>query len=366
MRLIVDARPFSEPVRGGVGRVALELVYALAAGNPEMEIVCATTGSKQLRLPERLFSHANVKHVHLKIPNKVWSAFSIIGVVSLFESVEKRCGKADAFFMPNLGFVGRLPKNIPTVLLMHDLSFLIEPRWFLRKQRLWHKAVKATRLIMNATRLLAVSERTKKDAMRLLGIAEEKIDVITIGSTLSVGVGLKPAPTPSRHCLALGLGDPRKNAATAIEAVRMLRREEGFGDVELVVAGAQIIAPWIPQTSVQGVMNHAPTWIHRIPHPTDSELASLYANAAAFLYPSWYEGYGLPLHEAAAFGTPCIASTSGALPETAPPGTIFANPAKPQHWVEGIKLALLKQRSEPQKDDGSWNEAAQKLSQQLR
>jgi glycosyltransferase involved in cell wall biosynthesis len=75
-------------------------------------------------------------------------------------------------------------------------------------------------------------------------------------------------------------------------------------------------------------------------HPNDEALAALMKNASVFLYPSWYEGFGLPLHEAARFGTPCIASTSGALPETAPQGTLFAPPTKPHLWVVAIQRVL--------------------------
>ncbi|MBI5654064.1 glycosyltransferase family 4 protein [Candidatus Uhrbacteria bacterium] len=360
MRLIVDARPFAEPVRGGVGRVALEIVDAYADSFPDDEIICATTGSAIPKLESRLTVRPNVKHIHIKIPNKFWSALSIVGAVSLFEQTEKRSGKADAFFMPNLGFAGRLPKNVPSVLLMHDLSFLIEPRWFSRKQRLWHKAVKAAGAIRGATKLLAVSETTKRDAMRLLGIKDGKVEVIPIGTTLGANPSQPPleprgGEIPSRYCLALGLGDPRKNAATAIEAVRMLRMEEGFGDLGLVIVGARHALP-------AGDACVAPTWLQTISNPTDSELASLYANAAAFLYPSWYEGYGLPLHEAASFGTPCIASTSGALPGTAPVGTVFSNPAKPHHWVEAIKLALGQPKQPYLSNKKNWDQAAEMLN----
>ncbi|MSR85127.1 glycosyltransferase, partial [Candidatus Uhrbacteria bacterium] len=75
-------------------------------------------------------------------------------------------------------------------------------------------------------------------------------------------------------------------------------------------------------------------------HPSDSAIATLMKHASTFLYPSWYEGFGIPLHEAARFGTPCISSTASALPETAPAGTIFADPAKPHHWAEGLKMIL--------------------------
>jgi glycosyltransferase involved in cell wall biosynthesis len=370
MRIIVDARPMAEPIRGGVGRVALELVVAFASSNPKTEVVCATTGTKAATLPERLTSCANVRHLHLKIPNKPWSLASMLGLASLCGAAERRCGHAGAFFMPNLGFMGRLPQGIPSVLLLHDLSFLIEPRWFTPKQRLWHHAVKAKKLIRGATRLIAVSETTKRDAVRLLDIPAEKIDVIPLGSTLK---NVSPAPcpqppapnSPTRYVLALGLGDPRKNAATAIETVKELREEKRYEDLRLVLVGeknANVISSLsrnLPSgRSLRVGRDDNCSWIQTVPHPTDPEISALYAGASAFLYPSWYEGYGLPLHEAASFGTPCIASTAGALPETAPPGTLFVNPAKPHHWTEALKLALALPKSGPAPESRAWGTAA--------
>lgn len=329
MKLLVDARSLVDASSGGVARVARELVSAYARKFPQDEIICVTTGVKKPLLDPRLAAAPNVRHVHLTIPNKIWSLLSFAGLVSLVGAVERRSGACDAVFFPNIGFIGstRGPRNL--VLLLHDLSFLIEPLWFQRKQRLWHRAVRATALIRNATRILAVSETTKRDAIRLLGIPAERITVIPIGPTLtSPPVSNDKLPTMP-YLLALGDGDPRKNSATARIAAER-------SQIRLFLLGNDDV-------------------------PSDAELASIYMNASAFLYPSWYEGYGLPLHEAAQFGTPRIASTSGALPETAPPGTFFANPAKPHQWVEAVKLALDQQHRPIQLDPDAWKKAAEIL-----
>lgn len=341
MRILIDARPLADPSSGGVGRVARELVAAYAETFPDDELVCVTTGAKKPDLPGRLI-RPNVVHEHIAIPNKIWSIGSWLGVLQFGRSSKFRVRHTDGIFYPNIGFVGPVHRSPPTVLLLHDLSFLIEPAWFTRKQRMWHKAVRATTLIRSATKLFAVSETTKRDAVRLLGIPEERITVIPLGPTLSATVHREPF-TVNRYVLAIGANDPRKNAATARVAVEELKKEPGYEDLELVLIGHNHPHPLL-QKEGQGVV--------------DAELASLYANASAFLYPSWYEGYGLPLHEAAQFGTPRVASTSGALPETAPPGTLFANPAKPHHWVEASKMALAQPRVPVQPDPDGWKRAA--------
>ncbi|MBP9869110.1 glycosyltransferase [Patescibacteria group bacterium] len=337
MKLLIDARPLTDIASGGVARLSRHLVSAYAQVFPDDELILATTGSVKPDLPETL-QRPNVRHLHLSVPNKLWSASSAIGAVSFTKEFEKRAGKVDATFLPNLGFVGTLKK--PTSLLLHDLSFLIEPRWFNWKQRAWHRAVRAKKLIKNVDQLFAVSKRTKQDAINILGIPEERITVIPIGPTLSVIPEEAGIQHQGRYVLALGWNDRRKNARTAELAVEILRRDPAFADLNIIIVGRDVI------------------------RPNDAQLSSLFANASAFLYPSWYEGYGFPLWEAAQFGTPRVASTSGSLPETAPAGTFFAHPAKPHQWVEALRNALIQERK-PVITDSTWESAARTLRRSI-
>ncbi len=338
MKMLIDARPLVDGRAGGVGRVALELVDALAREFANDEITCVTTGWKRSALPDRLLAHKNISHWHINIPNKLWSLGSMLGLVSFEEK------KFEAVFYPNLGFVGKArSRKIRRTLLLHDLSFLIEPRWFSRKQRLWHRLIGVKQQVTSATRVLTVSETTTRDAEQFLGVARERMMTMPIGLTLPMVEASGEWQVVSRpYVLALGGNDPRKNVATAQAAVAEFTQRTGL-DMELVVVGAG------------GV------------RPTDAELDALYRGAKAFLYPSWYEGYGLPLHEAAARGTPCLASTAGALPETAPKGTLFADPSKGQHWVEGLRLILEMKRPEVEVGIGeNWVQAAKMLRESFR
>ncbi len=366
MRLLIDVRALTDRRQGGVARVALELIKSYAAKYPDDELICLTTGQNKPNLPTELTEFKNIKHAHIRIFNKLWGLLSWLNLVSLIKKAEERIGKIDHSFFPNLGFMGSC-RNKNYILLLHDLSFLIEPRWFSWKERAWHRLIRAHDLIRKAKHLLAVSETTKQDAVRLLGISPEQITVIPIGSTSVAetvstdertpyqGHGHR-AVTDNRYALSIGAGDPRKNSATAIKAVSLLRRESGFEDLKMVLIGR----PYAVRSTQYDV-----DWLHHVFYPTDAELAELYAHASAFLYPSWYEGYGLPLHEAASFGTPCIASTSGALPETAPAGTIFANPAKPHHWVEALKIALIKRNEPLSPKADTWLKAAEVMKEKM-
>jgi glycosyltransferase involved in cell wall biosynthesis len=319
-RILFDARAIAEP-SGGVTRVAERLLAHLRSVRSDDEITTITTGFIDPRV-----STSGVQNLHLRLPNKLWSLACLFGVTSLDVAATKKSNQTyDELILPNVGFVG-VP-NIPYTIVVHDLSFLIEPTWFPWKMQLWHHAVRASRLIKSAQHVWCVSEATKRDVMRLLNVDEKKIDVIPpdimIGPHgLGVGAGF-PRPEPERgdlipiHRYILAFdGSPRKNVATIDVAMERLRRDDKFHDVELIVIG-------------------------RDRHPTDAELADLYRHASALLYPSWYEGFGLPLHEAAAYNIPILASAHGALPETAQPGVIFINPAKPQLWEMALKSVLL-------------------------
>ena len=333
MQWIIDGRSLVSGLYGGVSRVGVALCDALVRNaEPTDQFTCVTTG---WRKPSLQTEALNQSHLHLSIPNKIWSANAFARLASLNESTERSVGKCNAIFFPNIGFTGRI--TAPYALLLHDLSFLIEPKWFSKRMQVWHRAVGATHMIKNATHLFSVSETTKQDAIRLLNIPKERIAVIPIGPTLPrtpLYHASRQHPSAISHerdysipyyfpyVLALGSGDPRKNTSLAIETVRALRKMDSFRDLHLVLLGS-------PERSIE-------PWIIYEEHVDDERMQALYGSARAFLYPSWYEGYGLPLHEAREFGTPLISSIGGALPETAPPGTRFADPAKLHHWVKEL------------------------------
>jgi glycosyltransferase involved in cell wall biosynthesis len=253
------------------------------------------------------------------------SGLTTLGLRSFEQLFPKE--KPDILFLPNNGHVG-IP-TIPYGLVVHDLSFLVEPTWFNRRGQIWHKIVHARRVMTQATRLFAVSDWTKFALMLHLGIPSEKIDVLQIPRHTDL---VAPGPLPEvlrgkHYVLCLGRQDRRKNASCVIEAVKRLHTKPNYADVCLVIVGGHFKPLHDPRFIV-------------LPRVSDETLNALYQGAAAFLYPSWYEGLGLPLHEAYAFGTPSISASTTALPDTAPPGTLFAPPSKPHLWMIAIQTIL--------------------------
>ncbi|MDP3793886.1 MAG: glycosyltransferase family 1 protein [Candidatus Uhrbacteria bacterium] len=372
MRILIDARPLVDPRAGGVTKVAAGLLPALVEAMPDAQFVFVTSGIKS---PSVILAKAGIQSVnrwipasagmtnkidwhHVSMPNKLWSLGCALNFFSLDRWFKRQ--NFDLILLPNIGWVGSIKR--PYALIVHDLSFLIEPRWFTWKTSLWHKLVRAENLIKQASHLFAVSERTKQDLMRLLNIPAERITVIPVGRSWKQEEGMRnndesvadlpPQLIGKRYMLALGANDPRKNIGCAIAAVKAIRQNAKFKDVELVLVGSKSVSCKLTPVSCLG-------------HPSDRALATLMKHASAFLYPSWYEGFGLPLHEAARFGTPCIASTAGALPETAPQNTLFAPPSKPHLWSAAIEM-ILNDPTTHQTSTDLKNWSADKISRELR
>jgi glycosyltransferase involved in cell wall biosynthesis len=158
-----------------------------------------------------------------------------------------------------------------------------------------------------AERFIAVSHFTKTEAMRLLGIPDDRIDVVPQG----VAPLTSQAPIPARlggverYVLFVGESEPRKDVGTLVAAMAMLP-DRLRATTALVIAGRKA-GPVAPAG--------AGTKIEIVGEVSDDRLASLYAGAAAFVFPSRYEGFGLPVLEAMQYGIPVLASDAASIPE---------------------------------------------------
>jgi alpha-1,3-rhamnosyl/mannosyltransferase len=212
-------------------------------------------------------------------------------------------------------FRGPIRARPPVVVTLHDLAFLRHPGAFPAWHRLSGRAL-AGPAARAADAVVAVSEFTKAEAVELLRVPAERIRVIPNG--------VEPVFTPDGpgaegdYALAVGTLEPRKNLARAVEAARI-------AGVELRVAGAD---GW------GGV--EAPRRIGFVP---DEELAALYRGARCLVYPSLYEGFGIPPLEAMACGTPVVTSAGGALEETAGGAAVLVDPLDPESIAAGIDEA---------------------------
>jgi glycosyltransferase involved in cell wall biosynthesis len=222
------------------------------------------------------------------------------------------------------GFDGRV------IVTVHDLSFEYVPDVMSFRDRLLFRT-QVPRSVRRADRVLTGSERTKRDLIERYQVPEEKI-VVT-----PYGVDPTFSPDGPRgegdYALFVGAIQPRKDPIGAIEALAMLD-----SNLRLVLAGpekrdGEQVREAVRRLGLDGRVD-------LVGHVEREELAALYRGAACLVFPSRYEGFGLPVLEAMASGTPVVAARGGAVPEVAGSAAVLVEPGDPVELAGGIERAL--------------------------
>jgi len=263
----------------------------------------------------------------------------------------------DVLFGPN--FVPP-PTRKPVVVTVHDLAFKRYPDTAPHGTRRWLRQLEAA--LRRATCVIAVSQSTKRDLIELLAVPEQRVTVIPHGVDMDV---FRPAPAQvigeararlgidGPYLLALGGIEPRKNLSGLLSAYARLA-----ADIRpaLVIAGGGV--EWNPEGRVllrealealePSVRRHVVT----TGYVTEGDKVALLTGAEALVYPSLYEGFGLPVLEAMACGTPVVTSNVSALPEVAGGAAVLVDPSDPESIAEGISRVLT---------DGSVRDRLQKV-----
>ncbi len=226
--------------------------------------------------------------------------------------------------IPNLG-------KLPVVATLMDAIPLSHPEWVTMKLRavknaLWRRSAHW------ATHVITISEYSKQEIEKHFGVPAGKISVIPLGvderwfRPIVMGTmhqTLRRYSVPDKYLLFLGTLQPRKNIARVIEAYRML--PQGIrNEVPLVIVGR---AGWqcdeIVEALAAGKYGPSVLWLKHVP---DQDLLALMKGAVALVFPSLHEGFGLPVLEAFAAGTPVITSNTTSLPEVAGDAALLVDP----------------------------------------
>jgi glycosyltransferase involved in cell wall biosynthesis len=204
-------------------------------------------------------------------------------------------------------FVHAIPPRCPcpAILTVQDLSFARRPELMGLADRLVFRRV-VPRAARRAARVLAISERTKRDLVELYGLPEERVVVTPLGVDPAFGPG---DPAPDSYLLFVGAIQPRKDPLAAARVAREL-------GLRLVVVGPEKDAGLATELRSAGAELRG--------YVPKDELARLYRGAACLVFPSQYEGFGLPVVEAMASGTPVVAAPDPALQEVAGDAAVFA------------------------------------------
>lgn len=279
----------------------------------------------------------------------------------------------------SLAYVTPFFNRTPSVVTLYDMSFFLYPEYFPPLQRLYLKL--GTRVsAQRARRLVTISESTKRDAVRLLNVAEDKIDVAYPGvgaeffqavDSETLDAFRRAKRLPEHFVLFIGTREPRKNIPALLRAFAIAKRARNFPHQLVLAGGRGWMDEEIPRAIAETGLEKQIIFPGFVPH---DELPLWYRAADALVYPSQYEGFGMPPLEALACGTPTITSNVSSLPEAVGDAALLIDPQSPQQIAAALERVLSDDALRHEMRLGgpayarqfSWTRAAQVTAQTYR
>lgn len=248
----------------------------------------------------------------------------------------------NVFWGPDQALPGGLPKTLGKVLTVLDCVWLRHPETMALYTHLIQRLF-AESWIREADRLIVISESTGRDLESLLGVPSSKIQVVPLGvachyrprdSTTAAQYIARKFRVSENYICTVGTVEPRKNLITLIRALAMVRKHHHF-DAQLLIAGAK---GWkdsaIFRTARQAGFTE--TELKFLGYVPEEDMPLFYSGASLFVFPSLYEGFGLPLLEAMACGVPVVASNVSSIPEVVGDAAVLVSPHRPEDFAEAI------------------------------
>lgn len=334
MRIGFDAKRAFNNQRGlgNYSRETLRILTTLAPDNEYHLFTPSVSAAIDFPCPSRATLHSTKRKS--KLSQSLWRSFGI--------TKEAEQLKLDVYH----GLSHELPYGIEktqvrSIVTMHDLLFLKHPEFFPAFDRMMYRK-KYLHSCQIADRVITVSEQTKRDLLELTDLQEEKVEVVYQGCRpeFKKTVDEKQRQElrtkyhlPDAFLLNVGAIEPRKNQKLICDAIAA-----GHIDLPLVIAGRATafideLRQQIHQLNLEGQV------ILLSDLPSD-ELPTLYQCATAFVFPSLYEGFGIPVIEALESGLPVIAATGSCLEESGGPDSLYVAPSDGGQWAEAILKVL--------------------------
>jgi glycosyltransferase involved in cell wall biosynthesis len=352
----------------GIGRYTRELVRATVAQGKQFRFVLffAARGippqSPYLAdLCQLCAAFSNVRAVPIPLSPRLltilWQRLRLPLLAETFT------GRLDLLHAPDFVLP---PTRARTLLTVHDLTFLVHPECFEPALQRYLARV-PPRSLRRANLILADSQSTGADLMRMLGVAPERIAVVYPG----VAPQFRPLPAsqtepvrqrlglPTEFLLFVSTIEPRKNLVRLLEAFSTIE-----SPMQLVIAGRK---GWLYEEIFTTLGRlQLQSRVQFLDYVADGDLPALYNLARAFVYPSLYEGFGLPVVEALACGAPVVTTRVASLPEVAGAAAIMVDPLDSAAIAEGITMALdsaaqLHQAGPIQAQQFTWDRSARAL-----
>lgn len=326
MRIGIDAR-LQYFARAGIARYTRDLLTALTV----LESPHQWLAIQDRRDPDPACTTPGVERFDVLTP-----AHNSLERVSL--PVELVRARLD--LLHSTDFVAPAVRPFRSVVTVHDLAFILEPELVTDESRRYYQQVDVS--AQKADAIIAVSARTARDVTRLLRIPPERVHTVHSGvdarfrpldDAPRLAATRKRHGLPDRFVLTVGTVEPRKNLPMLLEAVA---EAVGRGtDMTLVHAGSQ---GWLADATLDAVDRLGLTSrVQFLGSVSEDDLLDLYNLATLFVLPSRYEGFGFPLLEAMACGTPSLASDAASLPELAGDAARLLPVDDPSAWAAAME-----------------------------
>jgi glycosyltransferase involved in cell wall biosynthesis len=340
MKIALDATPLTVP-SGGVRRYTAELSRTLAQNFPQDEFWLLS--DQRFESPAPQLANLKIGRGPRNLLERRWWLWGLQGEIS-------RLG-IDIFHGTDFA-VPYLPVR-PSVMTLHDLSPWMDPSWHLESDRVRNRTPMLLRLGL-ATMVITPSEAVRKQALERFRLHAGRVVAIP----LAAGSNFRPiaqSPASPPYLLYVGTLEPRKNLPLLLEVWREVRKQY---PVDLVLAGRRRAdfaeLPAEPGLHFKGLTS-------------EEELPKLYSGALAVVYPSYYEGFGLPVLEAMQCGAAVIASRDRAIAEVAGDAAILVDVNDKPAWVQALaslisqpdKIRGLRERALARAAEFSWTKTAQ-------
>lgn len=340
MRIVVDGVVFEVQPHGGISRLYSEILPRMCSMDDSLQIVLLTAGKVRQPLP----MHARILHRrHLPIdrifrPWRLWAP-AYPQLRSLVQRPTLRHSHGSLWHSTYYSMPPRWtgPMVITAVDMIHErLSRLfsrpVDERFRQRKKQ----------CILAADKVICISRATQRDVHEILGIPRERTQVVPLACSSSFRVArtdseLTMLSTTDPYVLHVGMRSYHKNFRLVLEAYSRWDRRK---DINLVTVGAPWSSKEMDYLEALGISDR----VHLLTNVDDETLCRLYNQASAFVYPSLYEGFGVPLLEAMACGCPMVASRIPSTLEIAQECPVYFEPTQPDDLISALDIAVVEGR----------------------
>lgn len=341
MKVGIDLRPLSSGGRSGVEEYLLLLLDSLDRDiSDEDEVVLFVSGSKDPDLPFSVEQkYPRMRLVWKRVPNKLLNAsFTFFG----YPLIDQLMGGVDVVVFPNINF-SAIHGSTPYIVIAHDLSFMHFPSFLSLKRKIWHIAVRPEKLFTNAEKILSVSHSTKDDLVSSCSVDSDCVEVMRpfmsdFGAEDFLSDRVRDKyQLPKKYILSFGTLEPRKNMNGLLSAFGDLMADSRFDEYSLVFAGK---AGWKVGNFAEEFDFFDPKRILFTGFVDEEDKKQLYAGADLFVYPTFFEGFGFPLVEAALARTPIVTCAHSSVFEIIGNGALLVDPVNVADLSYAMKIML--------------------------